>query len=64
VPIPSHLVTRVTIPILRLAAFLVMIATVAALWNFMLWLPWQLDCALATAAAFAFAYRFEREESQ
>jgi hypothetical protein len=49
---------------IRLAALVVMVASVAALWNFMLWLPWQVDCVLATAAAFAFAYKFEREESQ
>ena len=56
--------SRASIVIMRLAAIVVSIATVAALWNFMLWLPWQVDCALATAAAFAFAYKFEREESQ
>lgn len=56
--------TRVVILTLRLAALVVMIASVAALWNFMLWLPWHVDFALATAAAFAFAYKFEREESQ
>ena len=56
--------TRATIIIIRLAALIVMVASVASLWNFMLWLPWQVDCALATAAAFAFAYKFEREESQ
>ena len=56
--------TRASIVVIRLAAIIVMIASVASLWNFMLWLPWQVDCALATAAAFAFAYKFEREESQ
>jgi len=56
--------TRVVILTIRLAAIVVMIASVAALWNFMLWLPWHVDFALATAAAFAFAYKFEREESQ
>jgi hypothetical protein len=56
--------TRAAIVTIRLAALIVMIATVAALWNFMLWLPWHVDFALATAAAFAFAYKFEREESQ
>ena len=56
--------TRASIIVIRVAAVTVMAATVAALWNFMLWLPWQVDCALATAAAFAFAYAFEREESQ
>ena len=39
---------------IRIAAVIVMIATVASLWNFMLWLPWQADCGIATAAAFAF----------
>jgi hypothetical protein len=56
--------TRLSIVTIRLAAVVVMIASVSALWNFMLWLPWQVDCALATAAAFAFAYKFEREESR
>ena len=56
--------TRIVILTIRLAALIVMIASVAALWNFMLWLPWHVDFALATAAAFAFAYKFEREESQ
>lgn len=55
--------THASIVTIRLAAIIVMIASVAALWNFMLWLPWQVDFALATAAAFAFAYKFEREES-
>ncbi len=56
--------TRASIVVIRLSAIIVMVASVASLWNFMLWLPWQVDCALATAAAFAFAYKFEREESQ
>ena len=55
--------TRASIVAIRVAALIVMIASVAALWNFMLWLPWQADCVLATAAAFAYAYKFEREES-
>ena len=55
--------TRASIFTIRLAAVVVMIASVAALWNVMLWLPWQVDCMLAAAAAFAFAYKFEREES-
>ena len=55
--------TRASIVAIRLAALIVLIASVAALWNFMLWLPWQVDCALAMAAAFAFAYKFEREQS-
>ena len=54
--------TRAALITMRLAAIVVMIASVAAIWNFMLWLPWQVDCALATAAAFAFAYVFERED--
>ena len=48
---------------LRIAAILLVILIVPLLWRFMLWLPWQVDCVLATAAAFAFAYKFEREES-
>jgi hypothetical protein len=56
--------TRISLVIIRLAALVVMIASVASLWNFMLWLPWQVDCLFATAAAFAFAYKYEREESQ
>jgi len=56
--------TRLVILFIRLAALVVMVASVAALWNFMLWLPWHVDFALATAAAFAFAYKFEREEPQ
>ena len=56
--------TRASIVAIRLSAIIVMVASMASLWNFMLWLPWQVDCALATAAAFAFAYKFEREESQ
>ena len=45
--------TRASIVAIRVAALIVMIASVAALWNFMLWLPWQVDCAVAMAAAFA-----------
>lgn len=56
--------TRPSIIIIRVAALIVMIASVAALWNFMRWLPWYVDFALAIAAAFAFAYKFEREESR
>jgi hypothetical protein len=59
-----HTHTRAVIVTIRLAALVVVIATVASLWNFMLWLPWQVDCAISTAAAFAFAYKFEREEPQ
>ena len=56
--------TRASIVAIRLAAIIVIVATMAAWWNVMLWLPWQIDCAVATAAAFAFAYTFEREELQ
>ena len=56
--------TRVAVWAIRLAAVIVTIASVAALSNFMLWLPWHIDCLLATGAAFAFAYTFERGESQ
>ena len=55
---------RAAIVTIRLAALVVTIATVGALWNFMLWLPWQIDCAFACAASLAFAYIFERQESQ
>lgn len=55
--------TRAAILTIRLAAIVVMIASMLALWNFMRWLPWQVDCLLATAAALAFAYTFEHEES-
>ena len=56
--------TPLSIITIRIAAVIVMIASVAALWNFMLWLPWQADCGIAMVAAFAFAYKFERLESQ
>ena len=55
--------THASIVVGRVAALFVMIASVTALWKVMLWLPWQADCVMATAAAFAFAYIFEREES-
>jgi len=55
---------RASIVTMRLAAVVVIIATVLALWNFMLWLPWQVDGLVAMAAAFAYSYKFEREESQ
>ena len=54
---------RAAIVAIRLAAAIITIATVVALWNLMLWLPWQVDCTLAAAAAFTFAYTFERERS-
>ena len=59
-----NLSPRASIVVIRVSAIIVMMASVASLWNVMLWLPWQVDCALATAAAFAFAYKFERGESQ
>ena len=46
---------------LRLAAVLLILVVVPPLWRLMLWLPWHVDCLIATLAAFAFAYRFERE---
>jgi hypothetical protein len=46
---------------IRLAAILLIIIVVPLLWRVMLWLPWQMDCALAAAAAFAFAYVFDNE---
>jgi len=55
--VPVH--TRVLI--LRILAILGIIVIVPLMWRLMLWLPWQVDCAIATVAAFAFAYRFERE---
>ena len=55
--------THASIVVVRVAALIVMIASLTALWNVMLWLPWQADCVMATAAAFAFAYTFERQES-
>jgi hypothetical protein len=47
---------------LRILALLVVIVVVPILWRLMLWLPWQVDCLIAAAAAFAFAYTFERED--
>jgi hypothetical protein len=55
--------THASIVTIRIAALIVLAATVAALWNFMIWLPWQVDCAIAGASAFAYAYAFEREET-
>lgn len=49
---------------LRIAAFLAVILIVPVIWRLMLWLPWQVDCLLAAAAAFAFAYKFEREPAE
>ncbi len=53
---------RASIVTIRMAAIVIMVMSVIALWNFMLWLPWQVDCVIAGAAAFAFAYKFERED--
>ena len=50
--------------LLRLGAVLLMIGSVYLLNLAMLRLPWQVDCAIAAAAALAFAYRFEREETR
>jgi hypothetical protein len=47
---------------LRFLALLVIVVVVPLLWRLMLWLPWQMDCLIAAAAAFAFAYKFERED--
>lgn len=46
---------------LRLTAVAVSVIVVAELWRLMAWLPWQVDCLIAAAAAIGFAYRFERE---
>jgi hypothetical protein len=46
---------------LRLSALIAIILVVPLLWRLMLWLPWQVDCVIAAAGAFAFAYAFERE---
>lgn len=48
----------------RVLAALVVVTVIPLIWRLMLWLPWHVDFALATAAAFAFAYTFEREETQ
>lgn len=58
------LTARVAIWLMRVAALIVTMFSVTALWNFMLWLPWQVDCVAAGAAAFAFAYKFERGEAE
>ena len=56
--------TRLIVVGLRLAAIVVMIASVYLLSRVMLWLPWEADCVIAAAAALAFAYGFERETSR
>jgi hypothetical protein len=55
--------TRPVIIAIRILAAVVMVASVAALCNVMLWLPWQIDCVIAAAAAWGFAYKFEREDA-
>ena len=57
----SHHAILVT---LRLAAVLLIVIVVPLLWRLMLWLPWQIDCLVALAGSYAFAYRFERGEAQ
>jgi len=52
---------RLTVTIIRVAAIMVVVLSVMALWNFMLWLPWQLDVVIAAVASLAFAYKFERQ---
>lgn len=53
-----------TILAIRFVAILSVIIIVPLLWRIMRWLPWQADCAIALAAALAFAYRFERESER
>ena len=55
---------RLIVVSLRLGAVALMVVTVYLLNRVMLWLPWQVDCVIAMAAALAFAYRFEREPSR
>ena len=59
-----HTDTSVIIAVLRVAAVVVMLFTVMALWNFMQWLPWQIDCLIAAVASLAFAYKFERGDER
>ena len=47
---------------LRSGAILLIVIIVPLLWRLMLWLPWPVDCVIAAIAAFAFAYKFERED--
>ena len=54
---------RLVIGFIRAAAVIVMAFSVVSIWNFMLWLPWQLDAIIAGAASLAFAYKFERGDS-
>jgi hypothetical protein len=53
---------RALLVTLRVGAILLIVIVVPLLWRLMRWLPWQADCVIAAAAAFAFAYRFERED--
>ena len=55
---------RMRLILLRLGAVVLAIVSVYLLNSLMLRLPWQVDCVIAGAAALAFAYRFEREESR
>ena len=55
-----HTHIPLVIVVVRVAAVVVMVFTAAALWNFMRWLPWQLDCASAAVASLGFAYKFDR----
>ena len=48
---------------LRFGAALSVVIVVPVLWRVMSWLPWQIDCLIAAAAALAFAYRFERTQA-
>lgn len=59
-----HRRTRLIILGLRLGAVALMISTACLLSSLMLWLSWQADCAIAAAAALAFAYRFEQESDR
>ena len=66
-PLPGHDYLRhpaIAILGLRLTALALMAILVGLLWRVMAWLPWQVDCLIAAAAAGGFAYRFEREAEQ
>ena len=53
---------RAVVIAVRLGAILLIVIVVPLIWRLMLWLPWQIDCLIAAAGSFAFAYHFEREE--
>ncbi len=55
---------RAVLIVIRMTAVLVIVMVVPLVWRLMMGLPWQIDCVLAIGAAFAFAYKFEREESR